>query len=160
MNCREMTDTLTGLVDGRLSLAEKAQTSRHLAACADCRGQVRWLTAMKAAAAAVPAPAMPAGLKAGLLAEARAASRRKTARRWRERLAALLRPAPAMGFGLAAGLAAAAVVLVLRVGGEPTETVSVDEMLAAHRAYALTMPLNNQETTLTGLADALAGSRP
>lgn len=157
MNCREMTDLMTGLADGRLAPLERAAATRHLDACAACRGQVRWQRALKAAAAGVPVPAMPAGLKEGLLIQARAASRRKTARRWRERLSALLRPAP-LGFGLA--MAAAAVVLVVRAGGEPTETVSLDEMLAAHRAYALTMPLNNHETTLTGLADALAGSRP
>jgi hypothetical protein len=38
--------------------------------------------------------------------------------------------------------------------------VALDDMLAAHRAYALTMPLTSQETVLTGLADALAGGRP
>jgi hypothetical protein len=110
---------------------------------------------------------MPADLKADLLARARAAAGRKAARRrgeWlrrsAERVSSLLRPAPLAGFGLAAGLAAAAVVMVVRAGGGPVETVPLDEMLAAHRAYALTMPLNNQEATLTGLADALAGSRP
>lgn len=158
MNCGEMTDTLTAFVDGYLDGAEGAAVKEHLSACAGCRGQVRWLEAMKVAAKAVPAPTIPGELKATLLKEARQASRRKRARAMSRWLAGLW-PASALRVGVAAGLATAAVAVMLRSGGGPGETVPVDDMLAAHRAYAMTMPLTSQETTLSGLVDALAGGR-
>lgn len=154
--CRSLEEALGAYADGRATASERAAVDRHLPGCADCRRQLRWLQALTAATAGLPAEPMPADLKAELLGRARQASRRKTARKWRERLAALLRPAPMVGF--AAGLAAVAVAFVLR--GGPTETVPLDEMLAAHRAYAMTMPLTSQETMLSELTDALAGSRP
>jgi anti-sigma factor RsiW len=160
MSC-EREETLSALADGRCSPAEEKELRGHLAACADCRRALRWLQAGKAALAGMPAAKAPPELKASLLAAAAEAARRKKARAWSRRwdaLKAWLTPRP-VGFGLAAGLAACAVTLVVRAG-RPAETVSLDEMLAAHRTYALTMPLNNAETTLTGLADALAGGRP
>jgi anti-sigma factor RsiW len=159
MTCRETTtESLTGFVDGRLDERARAALARHLDFCENCRGQVRWLRSVKAAAAGAPAPAMPADLKDGLLAQARAAAVRKAQRRRRERWAWLLRPAPVAGFGLAAGFAAALVALAVR-SSAPETVVPLDDMLAAHRAYELTMPLNS-ETAVTGLADALAGGRP
>lgn len=159
MTCRETTtESLTGFVDGRLGAREHAALARHLDFCENCRGQVRWLRAVKAAAGKTPPPPMPLGLKDGLLAQAREAAARKKQRQRRERWAWLLRPAPMAGFGLAAGFAAALVVLAVR-GSAPETVVPLDDMLAAHRAYELTMPLNS-ETTVTGLADALAGGRP
>lgn len=159
MNCLEKMEQLNAWVDGKAAEDEKLFIERHLDSCAGCRGQVRWLKAMKAALAGAPAPAIPGELKALLMREARGAARRKAARGLRRRLGAWLEPRPWAGLGLAAGLAAAAVALMLRASGGREEIVSVDDMLAAHRGYALTMPLANYETGLSGLAEALAGGR-
>ena len=157
MNCSEMMERLNAWVDGGATARESAAVRLHLSSCAGCRGQVRWLKAMKTAVAGVAAAPMPAELKALLRRQAREAAGRKAGRRWPRRLVELLQPRPLAGLGLAAGLAAAAVVLVIRSSDGPVETVPVQEMLAAHRSYVLTMPLANQETGLSGLAEALAG---
>ena len=146
MNCREMTETLTAFVDGYLDGAESLAVKEHLSACAGCRGQVRWLEAMKAAAKAVPAPAIPGELKAALLKQARQASRRKRARAMRNWLASLW-PASALRVGAAAGLATAAMAVMLRLTAG-RETVSVDDMLAA-TGPMLTIPLTRQKRCST-----------
>lgn len=157
MNCEDEY-TLTAYADGRCSAAERERARRHLQACAACRGQLRWLQAMKAALAGLPAPRAPEDLLESLRRQARESARRKSARLRRGGWRGWLAPRRAAGAGLAAGLAAA---LLLAVRGfMPAETVSLDDMLAAHRAYALTMPLASRETLLSGLADALAGRRP
>ncbi len=161
MSCEDE-EILTAYADGRCAPAERERVSAHLQSCADCRGQLRWLGAMKASLASLPAPRAPRELTDSLRRQARLAAGRKRARRRRERWQAWTAwgsTGRAAGLGLAAGLAAAAVAVMLRVG-EPSETVSLDDMLAAHRAYALTMPLTSQETVMSGLADALAGEGP
>ncbi len=126
----------------------------------DSEHELRWQRAMKTVLAGFAAPALPAETKALLLAQARQASRRKSARLWRAWFGELWRPRRAAGFGLAAGLAAAVVVVLLKTGDGPTETIALNDMLAEHRAYVLTMPLADHETVLSGLTDALAGRRP
>jgi len=157
MSCEDAY-TLAAYADGACPPAERGRVRAHVESCAECRGQLRWQDAMKAALAALPAPRAPAQLKEALRREARLADRRKAARLRRRRWAAWLAPRRAATIGLAAGLAAVA-ALALRPAAS-AETVSLDEMLAAHRAYALTMPLTSQEIVLTGLADALAGRGP
>ena len=95
---------------------------------------------------------MPAGLKAALLQQARKARRRTL----RERLAGLLRPGP-VGLGFATAMAAAAVAVVVRLTGGGGEDLTMEELLAAHDEYALTMPLAPKERILSELPGLMAG---
>ncbi|MDE2236908.1 MAG: zf-HC2 domain-containing protein [Elusimicrobia bacterium] len=151
--CERMNELLGAWLDGAATAEEAGAVGAHLASCAACRAQVRWLKALKAGVGACDVE-MPARLKASLLARARAADRRRALRRrLREAAAALHRPLAVLG--LAAAFAA--VLLVLRA--RRVDTIPVSEMLAAHDSYALTLPLANQEEELSGLTDALDGER-
>lgn len=159
MTCRDWEEILSAWVDGRAEDQERRRLERHLQDCSGCRAQARWLKAMKGSVAALTAPAFPPEAKAALIMEARRAAPQRAAEKTRGRLLAGFWPPRAAGFGAAAAFAAAALVVALRVSDGP-ETVSVDDMLAAHRQYELTMPLASQEAGLAGLVEALARSRP
>jgi anti-sigma factor RsiW len=118
-------ERLVDLLDGRLGPADADEVRRHLESCADCRREVAWLAAGRAAAVAVrnadPAPAdLMAGVTAALDDVDRAAepARSPTTRR-------------VLWAGLAA---AAAVVLVVAAPWRPTAADPVDEARAAYVA--------------------------
>jgi anti-sigma factor RsiW len=158
MNCADMAEILTGLADGRATAAERGRAQSHLASCARCRAEERWQKALKASVTSLEAPRMPADLKAALMGRAREAARTKRRRVWKERWQSWVRPAA--GFGLAAGVATAAFLLVPRHNGEvaapAAQTVAMDDLLDAHRAYAATLPLASREVELV----LAAGRKP
>lgn len=156
MSCADKRDALTAYADGRCAAAEAAALEGHLAGCSGCRAELDWQKSAKAALARLPLPPMPAGLKDELRALARDAQAARRRRAWKRRWEAvvdLLRPRA--GLGLAAGLAAAMLAFALRPA--PEEAIPLEEMLAAHRAYAMSMPLAAPEAAAAGYADALAG---
>jgi anti-sigma factor RsiW len=120
MNCADFSDLLTAVVDGEATVLERARLERHLEACASCRRALRLARAMKGALASIPAPSMPADLRASL---AREVLRRPL-------------PRPRAFLTLAAAACLAAALLMLAGGDqEPEETIPVEAMLSVHQAY-------------------------
>ena len=162
-SCPRYEESLSAYADGRCPEAERAELAAHLKSCEGCGAALRWIQAMKeglAGAAAVSPPPLPAGFKEGLLKAARGAEARKKARAreglW-TRLREALSPRPLAGLGLAAGFAAAALMFVARPKEAP-ESVSLDDLLAEHGAYAATLPLAG-DADAAALADALEESK-
>lgn len=149
MKCERMDELLSALADDELDAREALVVERHLQGCRACREKARRLSALKGAVRRAAAEDAPDGLKDALFA---AAGRRRAA------APAPARPAPwalAPRWGLAAAFAAAAVAVVV-VARPRDETVPLDFMLAAHDAYAMTMPLAPVEALTPDLAERLA----
>ena len=104
---------------------------------------------LKAVVRGAHRPAMPADLRAELLRKAREVSRARRAETapsgWR------LSWRWAAGFGFASAFAAAAAVLAFGRFATGTEELSLDEVLAAHSRYELTMPAADRDAIFTGL---------
>jgi len=115
------TERLNDLLDGRLGQIEAAAIHQHLDGCADCRRDLDWLAAGRAAAkAASGADRAPAGLRASVTTALDAADAAAPA-------PARIRPRRALW----AGLAAAAVVATYVAGSWSRATVD-----AVDRAHA------------------------
>ncbi|OGR87868.1 MAG: hypothetical protein A3J74_06335 [Elusimicrobia bacterium RIFCSPHIGHO2_02_FULL_57_9] len=143
MECRELKELLSAYADGQASSEEQVLLLAHLEGCPACRRELKLFQTMKTALRRVCSPAVPADLRAALLAQA--ARRRSKPTPW-------LKRAP-VGVGFSLAFAAA----VLAIGVEQFESrqadsISVDAMLAAHNEYALTMPLCPQELVLSDLS--------
>ena len=149
-DCAKWEEALSAFVDGQAEPAEAEGVALHLKECRVCARQVRWLKAAKASLQALPQPAMPADLKASLLRAARPKEPAPAAA-WRRLREALRTPA---GYGLTAAFAAACAVLVL--DPRPSEELALDDALAAHDAYALTMPAASPETLYASLSEPMS----
>jgi len=148
--CQEFVESLTAYADGRASEAEAREVSRHLEGCGACARELRWMKAGKAALGALPRPALPPELRAALLKEA--AKRRGSPLRgfW----AWLASPRVGAPVGLA--FAAAAALLMLR-HYRGAEEIPLEDMLAAHEEYALTMPAAAQDVLYLQLGVRVEG---
>jgi len=105
MNCPDVRECLSDLIDGALEPDVRAQVDAHLAGCADCRRELERLGAVVSLLRAVERPQAPVGFAARVLAAARPDPWH---RRLRDRLAAirLLRfPVEAAAMVLVASLA-------------------------------------------------------
>jgi anti-sigma factor RsiW len=135
MTCGQCRENLSAYADGDLGPAEKISADAHLAGCAGCRAELRFIQKAKAAIAGSPSPRMPESLKQALLDEARRRGRQEAPRPSLWSIPAFRYPAAA----LAATFAALLVVLAVnRENQRPT--ISLDAM-AAHEEYALSRPL-------------------
>lgn len=146
-DCAKWEEALSAFVDGQAEPAEAEAVGLHLKTCPDCARQLRWLKAAKAGLQALPQPAMPADLKAALLRAVRP-KEPALAAAWRRLQEAFRTPA---GYGMSAAFAAACAVLVFNTG--PAEELALEDALAAHSAYALTMPASSPETLYASLSE-------
>jgi predicted anti-sigma-YlaC factor YlaD len=73
MTCQELTELVTDYVEGKLALAARMRFQLHLGLCTNCRAFLRQLEALHRELGRLPAepPAMPADVKAELLARFR-----------------------------------------------------------------------------------------
>lgn len=148
MKCEMARPLLAAYSDGEASPKEKRVVDGHLKDCPACVRELRWLGAMSAGLKALPEPAVPAGLTDDLLRLAR--QRRPRELSFWEALRLTWRM-PA-GLGLASAVALGIGVLVFtQFLSEGKEEISLDEVLAAHSRYALTMPAADRETLYTEL---------
>ncbi len=148
MRCEIARPLLAAYADGEASSEEMRAGSRHLEGCASCARELRWMAAMSAGLRSVPEPTMPAGLTDELLGLARR-------RRGREPSfwGALLTWRMPAGAGLASAMALGAGFFVFtRFLSAGAEELPLNEVLAAHSRYALTMPAADRETLYAGLA--------
>lgn len=163
MNCPPF-DTLSAYADRRTPPEEAATTAEHLRACASCAASFAELGAARRALAGYAVPPAPAGLAAGILA---AAGRRPLEGRrrpwWRtfldELSAGLAQPAGAVAMAalaLAFYFAWRAPVPVVETAEAPVE-VPAEVLTAAHRRYALSMPLAPVESIRPPVLLKLAG---
>ncbi|HVA67275.1 MAG TPA: zf-HC2 domain-containing protein [Elusimicrobiota bacterium] len=136
MTCGQCRENLSAYADGALGPAEKTSADAHLAECAQCRAELRFIQSAKAAIAGVPAPRLPADLKQTLLAEARRRTRQESPRPSFWSVPAFRYPAAALAATFAALIA---ILAVSREDRRPS--ISLDAMLAAHEEYALSRPL-------------------
>jgi len=85
MNCRDVQDSLSAHIDGRLSGEEKLQVSRHLSECGGCGARYEELMQIRRAVRGLPVTAPPADLTGALrVIAARERSRRMAPHRpWR-----------------------------------------------------------------------------
>jgi len=59
MNCKKIEPRLHDYVDGLLAAAEKLEVERHLATCANCRGELEFLNSLRQQVAALPSSLEP-----------------------------------------------------------------------------------------------------
>lgn len=130
MNCTEIEELLGAYVDRQTLPGEEAQVALHLAECPSCLRQARWLSAAKAGIAALPAVEVPADLGAGILA--RMKQERAMPMPWYRSVGPIWKGA--------AFAAVAGVLAVTRLALVPSDELPLDEALAAHDEYALTLP--------------------
>lgn len=131
-------ETLSAYFDRAAGPDEASAVRGHLAECPACARRLRSLEAARRALAALPAPAFPQGLGEALRA---LAERRPWWRRLADELSAgLSQPA---GVLAAAALAVALLLVWTRRGPRelPELDVPAEVLMAAHRRYALTLPL-------------------
>lgn len=157
MNCPPF-ETLSAFADGQADAAETAAMKTHLAACAACSASLSALGSARRALAAYSVPPAPAGLAARILAAA--AERRPWWRVFLDELSAgLAQPAGAAALA-AVGLA---VFFALRGPAAPVAVaeaeieVPAEVLSAAHRRYALSMPLAPVESARPAPELRLAG---
>lgn len=156
MNCPPF-DTLSAFADARTAPEETATTAEHLRACASCAASFAELGAARRALAGYAVPPAPAGLAAGIL---HAAGRRPRWRTFLDELAAgLAQPAGAVAMAalaLAFYFAWRAPIPAVETAEVPLE-VPVEVLTAAHRRYALSMPLAPVESIRPPVLLKLAG---
>jgi len=161
MDCDRMRESFEPYAAGKLGAEDAARLEAHVRSCPACGRQLRWVTTLKAAVRSAPRPAMPAELRVALLRQARAAVRPQEAPArprpgWLDSLRLSWRAAA--GFGFASAFAAGAAFLVFgRFSAAGTEGLSLDEVLAAHSRYELTMPAADREAIFVDLGLRLAG---
>lgn len=154
-------DTLSAYADAQASAEEAAALDAHLPACAACAASLAALGSARRALAAYPVPPAPADLAARILSAAEsAAGRRPWWRAFFDELAAgLAQPAGAV----AAAALALAVFFAWRSPGAAPELaeapleVPVEVLTAAHRRYALSMPLAPVESAEPALLQLAGG---
>lgn len=164
---REWEEELAAYVLGALDEAEREAAEAHIAGCARCRGDLRWIgAAVEVLPASVEQRQPPARLRRELFAAIgdEAAGAAADPRRRRRRSAALLRPGLALAG--AAVLAAGVAVGYLAGGtggtgerdGEPA-TLTAQATAAAPAGAAATIVRDGDAGTLetTGLPDPAAG---
>jgi anti-sigma factor RsiW len=151
MKCEEMDELLEAYADGEASAQETVAVSAHLEGCPRCERSLRWISATKAVARGVRAPAMPPELKRELLAAAAMRERQPAASNWLSKLGDFWTARP-WAAGGAAAFAAAAVVVAVRVAPQPAEELPLEAILAAHKEYARLMPLSSDEQLFSELA--------
>lgn len=155
MECKEFRELVCAFVDGEAADKRPALES-HAACCPDCRLELRWAKALKAASKARLRAAAPAGLKAALKGELR-------------RLQAAGRPVEGPTFweawrmswrltmaGLATAGALGAGTLVVSQYRAGLEEIPLEDLLDAHRRYALTMPAADQGLIYAGMTEDLS----
>lgn len=151
-------EALSAYADGQADAAEAAATKAHLAGCAACSASLASLGSARRALAAYAVPPAPAGLAARILAHA--ADRRPWWQVFFDELSAGLAQ-PAGAAALAA--VALAVFFALRGPAVPVATaeaeveVPAEVLTAAHRRYALSMPLAPVESARPAAERLLAG---
>jgi len=163
MECDRMRDWIEPYAAGRLAAEEAERLETHLKACSVCARELRWAQTLKAAVRALPGPAIPDDLRTDLLRQARAAARPglgeslpgKNSASWIDSLSLSWRMVAGLGF--ASAFAAAAAIMLFRSG---SESLTLDEVLAAHSRYELTMPGANREAIYADLGRRLAGEDP
>lgn len=150
-------ETLSAYADRRASPEEAAGAAEHLRSCAACAASFAELGAARRALAGYAVPPAPAGLAAAVLA---AAGRRPWWRNFLDELAAgLAQPAGAV----AAAALVLAVYFAWRAPAPAVETaeapleVPAEVLAAAHRRYALSMPLAPVESAAPPVLLKLAG---
>lgn len=139
MECKEFRELVSAFVDGEAA-DKRSVLEAHAASCRDCLLELRWAKALKTASAARTRAVAPAGLKDSLKRDLR-------------RLQAAGRPAEEPSFweawrmswrltmaGLATAGALAAGTLVVTQYRAGLEEIPLEDLLDAHRRYALTMP--------------------
>ena len=148
MECERMKDMLEPYAGGSLAPAEAALVEAHTQNCPACARQLRWISAMKTSLRALPRPAIPEDFRAQLMKQARS-----QCRGWRDYLEGWRTSwKMATGLGFASAFAAAAAVLVFTHFSSGGEEIFLDEVLAAHTRYSLTMPAANRDALFAGLA--------
>lgn len=153
-------ETLSAYADRQASAEEAAALAAHLPACAACSASLAALGSARRALAAYSVPPAPAGLAARILAAAEPGAARPWWRAFFDELAAgLAQPAGAV----AAAALALAVFFAWRTPGAAPELaeapieVPVEVLTAAHRRYALSMPLAPVESAEPAALLHLAG---
>lgn len=157
-------DTLSAYVDRQAAPEEAAALAAHLPACAACSASLAALGSARRALAAYSVPPAPVDLAARILAAASVQSEAGTYRPWWRRFfdelaAGLAQPAGAF----AAAALALAVFFAWRAPGAGPELaeapleVPVEVLTAAHRRYALSMPLAPVESAEPAALLHLAG---
>ncbi|MBI3296795.1 MAG: zf-HC2 domain-containing protein [Elusimicrobia bacterium] len=144
MSCPSF-ETLSAYADREASPAETALLAAHAPACPACSRMLALIAAERRSLSALPVPSMPPDLTASLLA--------LTARRpWWETLLSELRAGFAQPTGAVAAAALAVVAVLVWGRREPPPAavaeleVPVEVLMAAHRRYALSMPLTPPES--------------
>ena len=150
-------ETLSAYADHQSTPEESASLAAHLPACAACSASFAALGSARRALAGYAVPPAPAGLAARIL---EASGRRPWWLAFFDELAAgLLQPAGAV----AAAALALAVFFAWRAPSGPNSLaqdqleVPVEVLTAAHRRYALSMPLAPVESAAPAALLHLAG---
>ena len=156
MDCDRMKEWLEPYAAGQLTGEPEARLKAHLEACPACAKELRWAMALKASVRAQPRPALPKDLRDELMRQAAAAGRvRWSFPGWLDSLRFSWRLAA--GFGLASACAAAAGLLFFsRFATAGSREISLDEVLAAHSRYRLTMPAADRDGIFADLGPRLA----
>jgi anti-sigma factor RsiW len=155
MECKEFRERVTAFVDGEAA-DKRSVLESHAAACRDCRLELRWAKALKAASAGRARAQAPAGLKESLKSELRrqqASGRPLEGPSFLEAWRMSWRLSMA-GLATAGALAAGTLVLVQYRAG--LEEIPLDDLLDAHRRYALTMPAADAEAIYAGMSEDLS----
>lgn len=118
MLCYRARRWMSPYVDGELSPARRGRLEAHFAACPRCAQLLDGMRSDWDALSRLPAPALPAGLEARVLAAAWADRPSPATAGWG---LGWLRPRLALGFAVGAG-AAAGVVLGLLLSGNPAQS--------------------------------------
>jgi hypothetical protein len=153
MMCYGVDRKITGYMDGRLSVAERSELQRHLAACRKCRGYAQQIDRMRSQAGRIRARAVPEELTTSLrIAASREASLRRSGqipgaagvliRRFNHWAETLMRP---LAIPFAGGLVSAVFLFSMLV---PTLTVlrgdaatDVPTMLSTEASIKDSLPL-------------------
>lgn len=149
MECRRAREVVEDYAAGRLPAAEAADLEGHLKGCSACGRELRWVQALKAGVRSGPRPALPPELRERLMRMAREASAARDSERLPWYAALRFSWRAAAGLGLATACAAA--LLVFKGTGAEGEALSLDEALAAHSRYELTMPAPDREAVFADL---------
>jgi anti-sigma factor RsiW len=67
LTCRQITELVTDLAEGNLSLADRIRFQLHIGMCRSCRRYVRQVKATAAALGKLPPPELPPDLELELL---------------------------------------------------------------------------------------------
>lgn len=142
-------ETLSAYADREAAPEERAQVEGHLPGCAPCRRSLALLARLKSEVRRQPTPPLPEDLRREL--EGMVPRPPEPGPGWR----AWLRSAWTPALLTAGALASLALWLNLRTAEEP---VPADFVLAAHRHYALTLPLAETDRILAEMPVLVASA--